>query len=612
MFHRRVVLIAAAVLCLLPTFARAATATTNDANEVYQYFVPGPGQKNLGAYLWVPPETKVIRAVMVGLHNGLPISILQHPAVRRVCAAQGIAQILLTPWSEDIGKVMLKDLAYDFTDPARTAIFDGYLKALADLSHHPELNVAPLVPLAHSAFASFPCEVAARDPERCLMAIPIKAGFPNVYQSYAKGGHAGKPLPNLNLANVPILLCTSLNQATVPGAWKSKALPYGSGKSGHPLLYRDDTDTNPGDTYKPGNELCGLNWEMLSCHFDMSEREYTFLADYLDAVCRLRLPATPPTPGERTILKPLLLNSGWLIDAFYSNHALHDGSYHEPAPYTAYTGSKSRAYWYPTEALAKTIAERMTSEVAKQFEVFTLKDKAGAPLSLAESPQVTLPDPPTWVEGDGAFTLRIYQYTTPPLICTTQGKHGEDGHKLENVLFPGKTTLPVSSRPVQVDINSSAVELLHQDGLAFTFRLRPHRLAPDPGGASGACLRFYQTGDATYAWSGRNVFWYWWLNGQKIPGIKDQTITFPEIGDIARGTTRVTLAATASSGRQVGYFVRNGPAVIEGDELVVTQVPAGDPGPIAITVGAYQVGLWQKEGGFRAANTVYRTCTLKP
>ena len=55
MFHRPAAFLAAAVLCVLPTVVRAATAANNDANQVYQYFVPGPAQKNLGAYLWVPP-----------------------------------------------------------------------------------------------------------------------------------------------------------------------------------------------------------------------------------------------------------------------------------------------------------------------------------------------------------------------------------------------------------------------------------------------------------------------------------------------------------------------------------------------------------------------------
>jgi hypothetical protein len=103
----------------------------------------------------------------------------------------------------------------------------------------------------------------------------------------------------------------------------------------------------------------------------------------------------------------------------------------------------------------------------------------------------------------------------------------------------------------------------------------------------------------------------WWPNGQKIPGIKDQKITFPPITDVPKSTKRIKLAATSDSGLPVGYFVQQGPAIVEGNELVITQVPQHDPKPIKVTVGAYQVGLWQKDG-FRAAPTVYQSFSLLP
>ena len=68
---------------------------------------------------------------MVGIHNGLPVTILQHPAIRAVCRRHGIAQILLTPNGSEIGPVMLKDLTFDITDPQKTAVYDHYLAALA-------------------------------------------------------------------------------------------------------------------------------------------------------------------------------------------------------------------------------------------------------------------------------------------------------------------------------------------------------------------------------------------------------------------------------------------------------------------------------------------------
>lgn len=596
-------------------FGQAPVATDNAPFEVYQYFVPGPDGKNSGAYLWVPPDTPVIRAVMVGIHNGLPVTILQHPAVRRVCAQQGIAQILLTPNGSDIGtKGMLKDLNFDITDPARTAIYDRYLQALADASGHGELVLAPTIPLAHSAYASFPFEVAMRDPSRCLMAIPIKAGLPNVYTFYGVGGKALKPSPELTLGGVPILFVTSLNQSTVPSQWKSQSVPYGSGTGGHPQAYRADTDANLGDTYQRGNELFGVNWEMMSCHFDMKPRNYEFVARYLAAVAQARLPATPPAPGVKPELKSLTLESGWLIDRFYSNYGPKSTKpYFEPAPYRAYKGPKNQALWYPNEELARLTQQAMIGESTKTFEMFTFLDRAGQPLPLAESPQIDMSDSAALVEGDGRFTLRPHAFTEPFLVCTNTTKgHEKDPaalHPLANVLFPGQTTLPVSKLPIRVDVNASPVE--HVPGADFTFRLRPHRLAPEPGGYNHFYLSFYKEGDAEFAVAGRNVKITWWLNGQKIPGIKDQKVTFAPLADMPRSTQRIKLLATSSSGLTVGYFVREGPAIIVGDELVVTQVPVKVAKPITITVGAYQVGLWQADG-FKAAGTVYQSFLLTP
>ena len=138
-----------ALLVLLLNFSSsyglaAASPTDPGVDSIYQYFLPSPeakGRINLGAYLWIPPNTPKIRAVMIGYHNGLPINILQNAAVRAVCRKNGIAQILFMPWAKDIGSIMAG--FYDVTDPAKTAIYDHYLQGLADLSGHPELVNAP-------------------------------------------------------------------------------------------------------------------------------------------------------------------------------------------------------------------------------------------------------------------------------------------------------------------------------------------------------------------------------------------------------------------------------------------------------------------------------------
>ena len=197
------------------TFVHAAPAATSipasaDPDHIYQFFVQSEASKDrtgLGFYLWIPPHTPKIRAVMVGINNALPINILQSPPVRAVCRQHGIAQILFTPWAKDIGDVMMKELTFDVTDPERTAVYDAYLKQLAEVSGHPELVAAPIVPLGHSAFCGFPFEAAIRKPEQCLGTIPIKAGLPDVYNFFWPGGKAMHPNPDMASAQRAHFVC---------------------------------------------------------------------------------------------------------------------------------------------------------------------------------------------------------------------------------------------------------------------------------------------------------------------------------------------------------------------------------------------------------------------
>ena len=245
-----------------------AVSPPDDVNQIFQYFAPSTipkARQNSGAYLWIPPAAPQIRAVIVGIQNGLPIVVLQNPAIRAVCRKYGIAEILLTPNGSEIGPVMLKDLNYDVTNPEVTAVYDQYLQRLADLSGHPELVKAPIVPMAHSAYCAFPFAAAMRDPAHCLTALPIKAGMPDLYAFFGPGGKAFKPDPSLCLRNVPILFISSASQETVgwsaypARSWRRSASRVPARprrQSGHHLrAAQRDVRLRPG-TWPPVTSTC--------------------------------------------------------------------------------------------------------------------------------------------------------------------------------------------------------------------------------------------------------------------------------------------------------------------------------------------------------------------
>ena len=596
--------------------AETAVTANPEVDRIYQYFAPSTAPKsrmNLGAYLWIPPHTPKIRAVMVAAHNGLPINILQSPAIRAVCRKYGIAQILLTPYAPDIGGVMLKDLFYDVTDPERTAVYDGYLQRLADMSGHPELITAPIVPLAHSAFCDFPLNAAIRRPEQCLGSIPIKAGLPDIYPAYAVGGKAKSPDPTLALRYVPILFVTSGSQETVD--WSAYPHAYGTYLSGY---RRGDHDDNPGTAYEPHAELFGSCWDMTSGHFDMLPRNYQFVADWLAAIASARLPEKAGDP-----LKNLTLCDGWLIDPRIPASGELPADYAMPAPYLEYKGHRDKALWFPNEKLARAQFELGRDEPRKEMELFTFLDTAGQPISLAHGAMAPLPNPQALLHDDGLFTLTTYHFTAPPDICTVKDKdhvkHPEQPHTMANVLFPGKTTLPTTTIPLRFDEHGGVFRLVGTDTFKddrgvtetrLTLRLKRHRICPD-NGFNMSFVRVFHEGDAKFSAAGHTCQ-ISLAPSDAMKKATEQTVTFPVIADAPATSAKIELAAISSSGLPVEYFVLKGPGVIENGAFVPMEVPVGLSKPIEVTVGAYQVGLFKEEDGVKPSATVFQTFQLTP
>lgn len=582
-------------------------------NAIFQYFAPSEDPKarpNSGAYLWVPPEAPVIRGVLVGIQNGLPLPILQHPAIREVCRKHGLAQILLTPHGTEIGPVMLKDLVFDITDPERTAIFDSYLSRLAALSGHPELTTAPLVPLAHSAFANFPFDVAMRDPARCLALLPIKAGLPDPYKFYGAEGKAKAPDPGRNLGGVPILFLQSASQETV--GWSA----YPRGGSTY-RGYRQDHANHDGSVYEPRNELFGANWDMMSGHFDLLPRNYSFVADWLDAIATDRLPEKAGQP-----LRKLSLKDGWLIDPAVPVSGPLPEDFPAPAPYADFTGDRSKALWYPTRELAERQFAIYRDEPRREIELFTFLDAEGKPLPLAHRHMAEVPKNSLPLDESGAFALTTHHFTSPPQICTNK----ERGHEknpdpactFDNVGFPGRDTLPVSKLPLLLDLNATPVELVRQETLTdergvsqtrFTLRIVRNRLTPEVGYLQ-FYPRVYHEGDERFAATGRTAKLEWTLPDLAKDGAA-QTIDFPPIADAPATTTVIPLNATSSEGLPVSYFIVHGPGVIREGAFVPAQVPVGFQKPILIKIGAYQNGRFGDQP-VKPSSTVYQTFHLLP
>ncbi|HEY8932909.1 MAG TPA: hypothetical protein VIM44_06335, partial [Rariglobus sp.] len=94
-----------------------------------------------------------------------------------------------------------------------------------------------------------------------------------------------------------------------------------------------------------------------------------------------------------------------------------------------------------------------------------------------------------------------------------------------------------------------------------------------------------------------------------------QRITFPAIADVTVDKTLaapapIALAATSDAGVPVAYYVREGPAEIDGSTLRFTAIPPRSKFPINVTVVAWQFGR-ATEPKLQTADRVERTFRLR-
>jgi hypothetical protein len=76
---------------------------------------------------------------------------------------------------------------------------------------------------------------------------------------------------------------------------------------------------------------------------------------------------------------------------------------------------------------------------------------------------------------------------------------------------------------------------------------------------------------------------------------RDQQLNFAPIADLTAGTPSVLLHATSSAGLKVRFYVRSGPAKVEGDQLVLLPLPPRTRWPVKVSVVAWQLGRGGEE-----------------
>ena len=505
------------------------------------------------AFLWIPPNCQQIRAVVVGQNNMIELGILEHPAFRTTLAEEGIGEIFIAPPF---------DFIFQFDKDAGER-FNEMVRRLAEVSGYSELNIAAVVPLGHSACASFPWNFAAWNPARTLAILSVHGDAP-----LTKFTGCGKPSPdwgNRTLDGIPGLM--------VMGEYE-----WGEERLAPALTYKKQHPKTPVSMLaEPGNG-----------HFNYSDDLVHYLARFVSKAAEARLPKETSLQ-EPPVLKPIDPATGWLVERWHPNQPRRFA----PAPHSSYQGDPDQAFWCFDQEMALATQHYMADQAGKMPQLLSISD-GQMPLEETSGEPVT---PRFFPDADGVtFHLKT------SFLDFVPGSSGHNGNPARWASSPAGSPLGHASGGGPIELHKIVGPVVQTDTNTFQFAMN----------------RVNSTEDR------RNFdIWVWASHpgDQKYKGIvqqamirvpkniegREQHIIFPTIPNQKAGIKSLKLDATSDAGTKVRYYLLEGPAEVENDLLTFSEIPPRAKFPIKVTVVAWQHGL---PGTIQSAQPVSREFLL--
>ena len=539
------------ITLLLTTLFLAVSAPAQKSAADWQWSVPvssmvsSETNDHPRAFLWIPPACKRLRGVVIGQHNMEEEQIFEHPVFRKTLAELDFAVIWVTP---------AIDLFFRF-DRGSDVKFDEMLGSLASESGYSELPLVPVIPLGHSAAASSPWNWAAWAPQRILAAISVSGQWP-YYKDVNTPDWGGR-----NVDGIPGLVTM--------GEYESAFSRAGEGlkqRAEHPLT------------------ALSMLAEPAGGHFAATDEKVSFISLYLRTAAKHRLPKEWPL-NEAPKLNPIdPTRTGWLVD-----RGREDGKQTAAAaPLAEYKGNPKDAFWCFDEAQAKATEKFQSHHAGKKIQFIGYVQKDGVVPQLKRHVRVALRFEP--MEDGVTFNLRSTLLDAAPADWGT---------------FTQGTPVPhaTNNTPCSIDRICGPVEKTGPD----TFRLQFYRMGMNNTKRSNSmCFIARHPGDSVYRPAELEAELKFPLENKDGEA---QTINFPAPGNADTGTRSVALTATSDSGLPVYYYVREGPASIDGNTLRFHPIPPRAKYPVKTTVVAWQ---WGRNAGrkIKTATPVERTILI--
>ncbi len=522
------------VLIVLVSLSTTMNAAEWQWSMQIQFFVSAETNDHSRAFLWIPKNCKQVKSVIIGNHNMLEEGIFEHPSFRKKMTKLGVALIWITPglgtyWEEEN---MLQR-------------YQLILDSLAKISGYIELQSVPVIPMGHSAYATFPWNYAAWNPERTLAIISLKGDAP---QTNLTGyGRANTEWSGRNIDGIPGLIVMGEYEW-----WEDRLTPAYSFRNKYP------------------DACISLFADAGHGHFDFSDDLINYLGLFIEKALKYRKPKQIEI-NQPVLLKKIDKKDGWLADRWRLNELPRTNA----ATWHKYNGNKTEAFWYFDKEMAM-VTEKYYNRHRSTQEQFIGFEEGGTLLPYNQKLHARYHL--QFVPHDDGITFNV------------------------NAVFVDSTRTKKTGNKKQpsVDRICGPVKKLNDS----TFRIDFYRMGlNNPRHSGDIWLLASDAGNKAMKSVVQQVNMR--IPIKNTEG-KTQVIAFDSIADIKTNTKSVKLYASSNSGLSVSFYVMEGPAIICGNKIKITKIPPRASFPIKVTVVAWQYGR-SKTPALQTANTVSRT-----
>lgn len=510
-------------LCLfIILFSRLANASIYQWSVPIESIVSFETNEHPTAFLWIPENCQELKSVVFSQQNMCEETLFDHPQFRKTMTELGFAIVWITPGI---------DQQWDVRNGCQKA-FDQMMVDFANISGYDELAFIPVVPIGHSAMATFPWNFAAWNPDRTLAIISYKGDAPRTNLT----GYGRENLEwgrKRNIDGIPGLMIEGEYEW-----WEARVNPGLAFR----MMYPESCISF----------LCDVG----QGHFDVSDKVVDYISLFLKKTAQYRLPKTPNINKSANLIH-VNPHEGWFAERWESDKKRRE----KTAPFKKYKGDIHDAFWYFDEEMASATEAYYTQSKAKKHQYIGFIQN-GKLLHFNEHSHERI-NGEFNPEKDGV-TFYIDACFTDTLRKTKVEKHAL-----------GKPFIDKIYGPVE-KVNDT------------TFTVRFNRMGlNNPRRTGDIWLLAHHPGDKTFKSSVQQF-------NMQIPFRLDeggeQVIVFDSIPDQEKEIESLHLIAKASSGLPVYYYVKEGPAVVNGSQVVFTKIPPKSKYPIKVTVVAWQYG----------------------